>query len=63
MQHESRLTIALRDLLQSQRIAALGTIGEDGAPYVSMVPYAMAPSVGCVVIHVSGLARTVALIF
>lgn len=56
MQHESRLTIALRSLLQSQRVAALGTIGEDGAPYVSMVPYALAPSVGCLVIHVSGLA-------
>jgi putative heme iron utilization protein len=34
----------------------LGTIGDDGAPYVSMVPYALAPSVGCLVIHVSGLA-------
>ncbi len=56
MPHESRLTMALRALLQSQRVAALGTIGEDGAPYVSMVPYALAPSVGCLVIHVSGLA-------
>ena len=56
LQHESRLTTALRGLLQSQRVAALGTIGEDGAPYVSMVPYALAPSAGCLVIHVSGLA-------
>lgn len=56
MPHEPRLTIALRNLLQSQRVGALGTIGEDGAPYVSMVPYAMAPSHGCLVIHVSGLA-------
>ena len=56
MQHESRLTIALGSLLQSQRVAAMGTIGDDGAPYVSMVPYALAPSVGCLVIHVSGLA-------
>jgi putative heme iron utilization protein len=54
--HESRLTIALRTLLQSQRVASLGTIGDDGAPYVSMVPYVLAPSVGCLVIHVSGLA-------
>ena len=56
MEHESRLTIALRSLLQSQRVAALGTIDEAGAPYVSMVPYAMTPSLGCLVIHVSGLA-------
>ncbi len=56
MPHESRLTIALRALLQSQRVAALGTIGDDGEPYVSMVPYALAPSAGCLVIHVSGLA-------
>lgn len=56
MPHESRLTIALRTLLQSQRVAALGTIGEDGGPYVSMVRYALAPSVGCLVVHVSGLA-------
>ena len=56
MSHESRLTIALRNLLQSQRVASLGTIGDDGAPYVSMAPYALAPAVGCLVIHVSGLA-------
>lgn len=56
MPHESRLTIALRSLLQSQRVASLGTIGDDGAPYVSMVPYALAPSAGCLVVHVSGLA-------
>lgn len=56
MPHESRLTIALRALLQSQRVAALGTIGDEGEPYVSMVPYALAPSAGCLVIHVSGLA-------
>ena len=42
--------------MQSRRVAALGTIGEDGTPYVSMVPYAMVPRAGCLVIHVSGLA-------
>lgn len=56
MPHEPRLTVALRNLLQSQRVGALGTIGEDGAPYVSMVPYALASSHGCLVMHVSGLA-------
>ena len=55
-QHEPRLTQALRALLQSQRVAALGTIGKGGAPLVSMVPFAIAPEHGCLVIHVSGLA-------
>ena len=56
MSHESRLTLALRTLLHSRRVAALGTLGDDGAPFVSMVPFAMAPTLGCLVIHVSGLA-------
>jgi putative heme iron utilization protein len=56
MLHESRLTLALRALLHARRVAALGTLGEDGNPFVSMVPFAMAPSLGCLVIHVSGLA-------
>lgn len=34
----------------------MGTLGDDGDPFVSMVPYAMAPTLGCLVIHVSGLA-------
>ncbi len=34
----------------------MGTTGDEGVPFVSMVPYALAPSLGCVVIHVSGLA-------
>ena len=55
-QHEPRLTLALRSLLQSQRVAALGTISNDGAPLVSMIPFAIAPEHGCIVIHVSGLA-------
>jgi putative heme iron utilization protein len=56
MPHESRLTVELRALLHSSRVAALGTLGDDGRPFVSMVPYALAPSLGCLVIHVSGLA-------
>ena len=56
MPHESRLTLELRALLRVRRVAALGTIGDDGNPFVSMVPYAMEPSLGCLVIHVSGLA-------
>lgn len=56
MSHEPRLTQALRTLLHSQRVAALGTLGEDGRAFVSMVPYAIDASCGAVVIHVSGLA-------
>ncbi len=56
MTHESRLTRELRSLLQTQRVAALGTLCEDGAPLVSMVPIAIEPGRACLVIHVSGLA-------
>ncbi|NDP62947.1 pyridoxamine 5'-phosphate oxidase family protein [Polaromonas sp.] len=56
MLHETRLTLALRALLHSRRVAALGTLDDDGNPFVSMVPYAMEPSLGFLVIHVSGLA-------
>ena len=56
MPHESRLTRELRGLLHSRRIAALGTITDEGTPFVSMVPFAMVPALGCIVIHISGLA-------
>lgn len=56
MPHESRLTGELRALLHSRRVAALGTISDDGTPFVSMVPFAIVPQLGCIVIHISGLA-------
>jgi len=56
MTHEPRLTQELRALLKTQRVAALGTTGDDGAPFVSMVPYAIEQQMLCLVIHVSGLA-------
>jgi putative heme iron utilization protein len=56
MPHESRLTTALRELLAVQRVAALGTLGDDGAPFVSMVPFAVDAADGSLVIHISGLA-------
>lgn len=56
MTHEPRLSMALRTLLNTQRVAALGTLGEDGHASVSMVPFAIDASCGQVVIHVSGLA-------
>lgn len=54
--HEPRLTRALRDLLHTQRVAALGTLTAQGEPFVSMVPYAIEPESACLVIHVSLLA-------
>jgi len=46
---------ALRQLLQVQRIASLGTL-HDGEPFVSMVPFALLPAGAGFVIHVSQLA-------
>lgn len=54
--HVPHLSLALRDLLQSHRVAALGTRNPDGSPFVSMVPFAIDPQAGTLVIHVSGLA-------
>jgi heme iron utilization protein len=54
--HESRLDRALRALLNAQRIASLGTLGVEGRPFVSMVPFAIEPGAACLVIHVSLLA-------
>lgn len=56
MAHEPRLTRNLRQLLQTQRVAALGTLNDDGTPFVSMVPYAIEAASACLVLHVSGLA-------
>jgi putative heme iron utilization protein len=56
MTHEPRLTLALRSLLNTQRVAALATLGEDDQAFVSMVPFAIDASSGTLVIHVSGLA-------
>ncbi|MDP2418767.1 MAG: pyridoxamine 5'-phosphate oxidase family protein [Hydrogenophaga sp.] len=56
MATEHRLTSALRDLLNQQRNAALGTVGPSGAPFVSLVPYAVDTRQRCLVIHVSALA-------
>jgi putative heme iron utilization protein len=56
MTHEPRLTLALRSLLNTQRVAALGTLDDAGQPFVSMVPFAIDGDSGSFVIHVSGLA-------
>ena len=54
--HEPRLTRALRAMLDTQRVAALGTLNQDGKPFVSMVPFAIDPEFACLIIHVSLLA-------
>ena len=46
MTHDSRLTQALRVLLHSRRVASLGTVGDDGTAFVSMVPFALEPIQG-----------------
>lgn len=51
---DTDLANTLRALLQTQRIASLGTLHE-GEPYVSMVPFALLPG-GAFIIHVSTLA-------
>jgi len=45
----------LRDLVRSRQVAALGTLHE-GAPYVSMVPYAVLEDGPTFLIHVSELS-------
>lgn len=53
---EHSLTRALRELLAQRRSAALGTLDENGAAFVSMVPFAVDPQPPGLLIHVSGLA-------
>jgi putative heme iron utilization protein len=57
-EHLPRLARELRTLIDARRVGALGTLADDGAPFVSMVPFARAGSTdgACLVIHVSGLA-------
>jgi putative heme iron utilization protein len=45
----------LEQLLRGRLVAALGTL-HAGAPYVSMVPYAIAPDASGFIIHVSSLS-------
>ncbi|MCW5653476.1 pyridoxamine 5'-phosphate oxidase family protein [Hydrogenophaga sp.] len=55
--HEPRLSQALRELLTRQRVGALGTLGMDGAPWVSLVPFAVDTALRVLVLHVSALAQ------
>lgn len=52
---EHALAVKLRQLVTSRTTASLGTL-HSGAPYVSMVPFALFADGAAFVIHVSGLA-------
>lgn len=56
-EHQPRLMRALAQLLRDQRVATLATIEPDGSPFVSMVPFAIEPGLGRLVVHVSALAQ------
>jgi heme iron utilization protein len=56
MSHLSRLDLEIRRLLTDRPIGALGTLEDDGAPAVSMVPFAWDAAQGLLVLHVSGLS-------
>ena len=49
-------TTTLRDLLTENQVASLGTVA-DGAPFVSMVPFAIASDGSAFFVHVSRLAK------
>jgi hypothetical protein len=53
---EHGLTRALRELLSKRRTAAMGTVDAEGAPFVSLVPFAIDPVSASLVIHISALA-------
>jgi len=54
--HLPRLGLALRALLRARRTATLATRDAAGAPFVSMVPFAIDGAARRIVLHVSGLA-------
>lgn len=56
MSHLSRLDLQLVALLAERPVGALGTLDDDGAPAVSMVPFALDPPAGELILHVSGLS-------
>ena len=56
-EHLPRLTRALAHLLAERRTGALATLAEDGSPFVSLVPFALEPERGWLVLHVSALAE------
>ena len=53
---ETSLLDGLARLIRAQRVAALGTL-MDGAPYVSLMPYAVAADLGWFYLHASRIAQ------
>ena len=53
---EEEFELALAELLRTRRVAALGTLRE-GAPAVSMTPFAVSPDLRHIYLHVSQLAH------
>lgn len=47
---------SLYQLLQQQRLASLGTLTNQGLPFVSMVPFALDTEHGRLLIHISDMA-------
>lgn len=56
MSDDAPLLAGIQQLLQSRRTAALGTLTNRGLPFVSLVPFAIAPELQSIVIHISELA-------
>jgi heme iron utilization protein len=54
--HLSRLDRQVVLLLAERAVGALGTLEDDGAPAVSMVPYAVDGEAGELILHVSALS-------
>jgi putative heme iron utilization protein len=54
--YETRLDQELQAILRTQRAAALGTLTDDGTPFVSLVPFAVESTSGHVVLQVGALA-------
>lgn len=46
----------LNSLLTQQRVASLATVDDTGMPHASLVPFAVHPGRGTVVIHISGMS-------
>lgn len=53
---EDRELLLLRGLLTETRIGTLA-VAVEGAPFASLVPFALEPDAGAALIHVSGLAK------
>jgi len=51
-----RFDAVLEALLFGQRIATMATVDEEGMPHASMVPFAIDPVRGTLLIHISGMS-------